>query len=64
MLFKYHFLNSILIGLVIWLLIHAMIWGKGSLIKKLMMWSLKPKITVVRVSVVPFIGFYYFVSSS
>ena len=26
--------------------------------------GLKPKITVVRVSAVPFIGFYYFVSSS
>ena len=25
--------------------------------------ALKPKITIVRVSVVPFIGFYYFVSS-
>lgn len=63
-LFKYHCLNSVLIGLVISLLIHAMTWGKGSLIKKLMMWSLKPKITVVRVSVVPFLSFYYFVSSS
>ena len=37
MLFKYHCLNSILIGLVNWLLVQAMIWGEGSLIKKLMM---------------------------
>ena len=40
MLFKYHCLNSILIGLVNWLLVQAMIWGEGSLIKKLMMWAL------------------------
>ena len=40
MLFKYLCLNSILIGLVIWLLVQAMIWGKGSVIKKLMMWVL------------------------
>ena len=40
MLFKYHCLNSILIGLVIWLLVQTKIWGEGSLIKNLMMWAL------------------------
>ena len=34
MLFKYLCLNSILIGLLIWLLVQAKIWGEGSLLKK------------------------------
>ena len=31
MLFKYDCLNSILIGLVIWLLVQAIIWGRAPL---------------------------------
>ena len=40
MLFKYLCLNSILIGLLIWLLVQTKICGEGSLINKLMMWAL------------------------
>ena len=35
MLFKYHCLNLILIGLVIWLLVQAMILGGGLPYKKI-----------------------------